>query len=39
MMFVTEFQMEKERNYQENVANYELPFKYREKKREQEKEK
>lgn len=38
-MFVTEFQMEKERNYQENVANYELTFKYRVKKREQEKEK
>lgn len=39
MMFVIEFQMEKERNYQENVANYELTFKYRVKKREQEKEK
>lgn len=36
MMSVTDFQMGKERNYQENVANYQLTSKYRDRKREQE---
>lgn len=38
MMPVIDFQMEKEKNYQVNMANCELTWKYREEKREQEQE-
>ena len=36
MISVTDFQMGRERNYQENVANYQLNSKYRNRKGEEE---
>lgn len=37
-MSVTDFQMEKGRDYQENVAKYQLTFKHRDREQEKEKE-
>ena len=37
LMSVTDFQMEKGRDYQENVAKYQLTFKHRDREKEKEK--